>query len=402
MKLSPSFVDGAPPFPEALIALEETCFGWRGLTSRGELLVVNGQNGDKATLPTDSVIVTRGTVATRVCVPPKPAKWKIDEFLSRHRRSTDLTKANRHAEALEFANAAIELADTPYPRFNRAMILLALGRWKEGFAEYYSCEQWPPFERLVIRNARAVGLKLWTGQEIAGKRLLLVHAHGHGDTIMCLRYVEMLRAVGADVALKVPEALRRIAEQFAPVVESFQEAQPDFVCPILQVPGLLSVTPERVRAERYVHVDAGAVEAARARLGPGRHIGIAWLTGDEVKGDYARAIPLAQLVKHLSGEGVVLHSVQRQGGIQAVALGVQVHEMRDFSECAALMLALDRIVTIDTAAVHLAGAIGHPRIDLLLSYWSSWRWLAPWYGNVRLHRQKAVGDWTSALAQLDS
>jgi hypothetical protein len=279
------------------------------------------------------------------------------------------------------------------------MILLALGRWQEGFEAYYRCERAPPFERPIIREARTLGLRLWTGQEIAGKRLFVVHAHGHGDTIMCLRYVAALRAIGADVVLMVPEALRRIAEQFAPVVETFLGAVGDFVVPILQVPGLLGVTPDRVKPEKYIDVDAGLVEAARAKLGPGRHIGVAWLTGDEIRGDYARAISLALLVKHL-GEGVTIHSTQRQGGLQALALDVRVHEMRDFAECAALMLAMDRIVTIDTAAVHLAGAIGHPHIDLLLSYWSSWRWSAPWYGNMTLHRQLTAGDWESALANL--
>jgi hypothetical protein len=400
MKLGSAFVD-APPFPEALIALEETFYGWRGLTARGELLEVHGENGTKATLPEESVLVTRGAVTTRVRTPAKPVEWRIDEFMRRHRRSTDLTKINRHAEALEAIDATIELADTPYARFNRAMILLALGRWREGFAEYYRCEQAPPFERPVVREARAAGLKLWTGQEIAGKRLLLVHAHGHGDTIMCLRYVETLRTIGADVVLMVPESLRQIAEQFAPLVSMFHVAKADFVCPILQVPGLLSIAPDRVKPEAYVAVDPGAVEAVRAKLGPGRHVGIAWLTGDETLGDYPRAMPLAKLVKHLSAEGVTLHSVQKQGAVQALGLGVEVHKLPDFTACAALMMAMDRVATIDTAAAHLAGAIGHPRIDLLLSSWASWRWLAPWYHNITLHRQAAPGDWDSALAQLD-
>jgi ADP-heptose:LPS heptosyltransferase len=44
------------------------------------------------------------------------------------------------------------------------------------------------------------------------------------------------------------------------------------------------------------------------------------------------------------------------------------------------MTVLDEIVTVDTAAVHLGGALGHPKINLLLdTHWASWRWLAPWY-----------------------
>jgi len=51
--------------------------------------------------------------------------------------------------------------------------------------------------------------------------------------------------------------------------------------------------------------------------------------------------------------------------------------------------------------VHLAGAIEHPRVTLLLSHWSSWRWLAHWYPTVKLCRQSTPGDWASALAQID-
>jgi hypothetical protein len=98
--------------------------------------------------------------------------------------------------------------------------------------------------------------------------------------------------------------------------------------------------------------------------------------------------------------GAQLHSVQTQGAEEAQALGVRVHQLEDFYACAALMLAMDRIVSIDTAALHLAGAIGHPRVDGLLSHWASWRWVAPWYSNVRLCRQTSNGDWSSALAQI--
>jgi ADP-heptose:LPS heptosyltransferase len=64
------------------------------------------------------------------------------------------------------------------------------------------------------------------------------------------------------------------------------------------------------------------------------------------------------------------------------------------------MMEMDMIVSVDTAALHLAGAIGHPKVVGLLSHWASWRWLAPWYENVRLCRQAAAGDWSSALAQI--
>jgi ADP-heptose:LPS heptosyltransferase len=71
----------------------------------------------------------------------------------------------------------------------------------------------------------------------------------------------------------------------------------------------------------------------------------------------------------------------------------------DFADCAALMSLMDEIVAVDTAAVHLAGAIGHPSITLLLSSWHSWRWLSPLYDNIRVLRQDTPNDWKSAFAK---
>jgi hypothetical protein len=41
--------------------------------------------------------------------------------------------------------------------------------------------------------------------------------------------------------------------------------------------------------------------------------------------------------------------------------GRKLDAFEDFADCAALMSLMDEIVTVDTAAVHLAGAIGIPR-----------------------------------------
>jgi ADP-heptose:LPS heptosyltransferase len=103
----------------------------------------------------------------------------------------------------------------------------------------------------------------------------------------------------------------------------------------------------------------------------------------------AKALPDVRLV-----------SVQQQGRIEAGLSGVEHHSFEDFADCAALMMCCDEIVTIDTAAVHLAGAIGHPCVKLLLSHWASWRWLAPLYSNIKICRQESAGDWASALGKL--
>jgi hypothetical protein len=399
MKLA-SYTDDLPT-DDAIIAVEETEHGWRGLTARGELLDVRSRNGHKAAMPEGDVLQMQGgkAVSRRVI---DPGEASIEEYVEHFERGRTCVRENRNAEALIEFDAAIRIAPTLFARFNRALVLLALGRWREGFSEYRQSERQPPFTRPAVTEALSAGFKLWDGQDIAGKRLLLLHAHGFGDTLMTLRYVPTLMAIGADVMLKVPDELRSLAEQIAPVTGGLAVSA-DFVLPILHVLDMLSVMPASVGGHgAYLAVDPAAVERWRAQLGPGPHIGIAWLSSTVRPGDYPRDIPIERLVAALGGGDANLHSVQKHGDIDAMAAGVRVHQIGDFADCAALMMAMDRIVSVDTAAVHLAGAIGHPRVELLLGHWSSWRWLARWYPNVKLRRQTTADDWDSALAQLDA
>jgi len=97
-------------------------------------------------------------------------------------------------------------------------------------------------------------------------------------------------------------------------------------------------------------------------------------------------MPLADLLAHVD-EGAEVHSIQLQGGEEAAQLGVHTHEFEDFADCAALISLMNSIITVDTAAAHVAGAIGHPDVTVYLSDWASWRWRDnPFYPNVKLHR----------------
>jgi ADP-heptose:LPS heptosyltransferase len=73
-------------------------------------------------------------------------------------------------------------------------------------------------------------------------------------------------------------------------------------------------------------------------------------------------------------------------------------------DTAALMSALDLIITSDTATAHLAGALGLPAWVVLAAN-ADWRWLlerndSPWYPSLRLLRQRVAGDWDEVFARV--
>ncbi len=88
--------------------------------------------------------------------------------------------------------------------------------------------------------------------------------------------------------------------------------------------------------------------------------------------------------------------------------GMTVHdwtdELDDFADTAALIEALDLVITVDTSVAHLAGALGKP-VWILNRFDACWRWLtdrtdSPWYPTARLFRQPAPGDWSSVLIEV--
>jgi ADP-heptose:LPS heptosyltransferase len=76
----------------------------------------------------------------------------------------------------------------------------------------------------------------------------------------------------------------------------------------------------------------------------------------------------------------------------------------DMADTAALMSALDLVITSDTATAHLAGALGVPTW-VVLHEPPDWRWLlrrsdSPWYPTMRLFRQRRPGDWSTPVAEI--
>lgn len=318
-------------------------------------------------------------------------------------------RAKDYTGALAAADRAIQMdASNPNAHGNRGLALLSLGDYKQGFAEYewrWRCDNFSSPQRDFAQP-------MWDGSDPTG-RIIYVHTEqGYGDTLQFSRYVPMLVARGATVYFEVVLPLRALMQNMkGPAKIITGGAKPpdfDLHVPLLSLPRIFGTTMETLPNEvPYLSVDAARQEKWKSRLasiGSGKKIGLVW--AGNVKPDSGRTCPLenlAPLAQIPELTFISLQSKENPRGDDAPPAGMKLHDvsqdLKDFAETAAAMMNLDLIITIDTAAAHLAGALGRPAW-VLLPFAADWRWMedredSPWYPTLRLFRQSARGDWAA-------
>jgi tetratricopeptide (TPR) repeat protein len=286
---------------------------------------------------------------------------------------THYWRDGRCAEAvplLEWAAGAPELG---VGRGNLGAAYLSLGRPDKGWALYD--------ERAERTGSPARGLPFpeWRGEPLAGKSLFIWLEQGFGDQILAARFVRRLKAERITFACS-PE-LARLFEGLDPrttVVTGEVEVTPH---DCWTLPMSLPRWAKAVPTEPYL---------SRAS-GPVRGVGVAWRGRAEP--DPRRSLPreAAQALLALPG---------------AVSLDPEESGAKDFRDTADLIAGLERVISIDSAVAHLAGAMGKPTQVLLHAQSADWRWreakpgVAAWYPSARIARQSTQGDWSGLVDRI--
>jgi hypothetical protein len=168
--------------------------------------------------------------------------------------------------------------------------------------------------------------------------------------------------------------------------------------------------------DAYLAADPGGRHHWRqvlADLEPGLKVGIAWRGGLPTTRSATRSIPLIKWLPLLRTPGAVFISLQHgdcQEEIAAVREGRKARilhweaAIEDYDATAALVSELDIVVSVQTAIVHLAGALGTP-VWVLIPQVSEWRYgqsgeSMPWYQAARLFRQQSAEDWDAVIARV--
>lgn len=322
----------------------------------------------------------------------------------------------------EFERALSLRPDYPLALFHRALARLLVQDYARG---------WPDYELRRLGAHRAPYHPVaprWQGAPLAGRTLLLRREQGLGDEIMFASILpELIRVAGHCIVECDPRLSGLFARSF-PSATVFG-ALPDSGLPpaVVQrdiafeiemgsLPALLrrSQADFPQRPQGYLKADPARVARWRERLadlGAGRKIGISWTGGVRKTRRALRSIALPAWSPILSTPGTHFISLQYtpEGAGEAADFGAR-HGIRiahwpdaieDYEETAALVCALDLVLSVCTSVVHLGGALGRP-VWVMAPYSPEWRYgfrgeTMPWYPSVRLFRSPAYGQWQPVI-----
>lgn len=324
------------------------------------------------------------------------------------------------AEAGEAALANEDLADA-LALFDRAepgvedADRCAGGRWMAHMLRGDFEAAWRESDA-IRRRGRPDPHRFWEGEELQGKRVILRCLHGFGDAVQIFRFLPRLQALVSHLIVEVPPRLFELAPYFAGMGEviTWGEHAPatppawDVQIELMELPYLFRATTADLDPQHgYVQVPQPWQARVAEVLGPANQprVGVVWSAGEW---NPSRSIPFEDFSSLLDMDGITFFSLQGDPERQRWASLEQGPERRDVYEVgdgiaalAATIAGMDLVITVDTLAAHLAGALNVP-CWLLLQHRADWRWMSrcdasPWYPSLLLQRQTAPGDWAGLV-----
>ncbi|MBI2353871.1 MAG: glycosyltransferase family protein [Deltaproteobacteria bacterium] len=311
------------------------------------------------------------------------------------------------ADAMAACDAVLAAApDHAEAHWNRALLLLLKGDYREGWREY----EWRWQKRGFTSPRRDFPQPRWQGEPVGGRTVLIHAEQGFGDTLQFCRYIPLVAALGARVVFECHPPLVTLMQGLSGNVEVVALGQPlpsfDLHLPLLSLPVIfdttvetipnavpyLSAPPERLPFWRGLAADEGRLR-----------VGLCW--AGKSYPDPGRSCPAELLAPLAEVAGVSWYSLQMgwEGALPLPLTDLTGH-IRDFGDTAALIAQLDLVITVDTAVAHLAGAMGKPTL-VMLPHAPDWRWLlergdTPWYPTLRLIRQAEPGAWRDVVRRV--
>lgn len=289
----------------------------------------------------------------------------------------------------------------------KAFTLLRLGDLNLGFEAYEKRFLFEPRLRRGFKQPR------WDGSEQKGKTLLLYGEQGRGDTIQFVRYAARAKKLVERVVVECPPELCKLVGN----AEGVDEVVPhgsrlpkfDLQASLMSMPFLFKTDLDSIPNEvPYLRVPKQESLDVQLMRSDSIKVGIAWASGHSDVGVHERSMNLSSFLPLFENPQVMFYSLQvgpAAAELQSTGVNAFVQDLGkqfgDFFDTACAIDQLDLVISVDTAIVHLAGALAKP-VWILLPYAAEWRWMrnrtdTPWYPTGKLYRQEKPFGWETVI-----
>lgn len=310
------------------------------------------------------------------------------------------------AAALPWADEALALE----PGFaeagnHRALALLELGRYEEGWAQYDSRLDVGHGGHVVARkfHRRPYTVPMWKGEPV---KLLAIHGEqGLGDEILFLTCLKQLREryeIGAVVIECAPRLVTLLGNSlgvpcYGTHDELVAEHAPQAYLPMGSMPRFIwPVVPN-------AYLKPNKLLKAYYKTSDQFRIGLSWFGGSLLTHGQLRNAPLEEWKQllELPAEFISLQYGPRENEAKVLGIAHDAERIADLDILAALIASCDLVVSVCNTTVHMAGALGVPCLCLVPSK-PAWRYgltgdKMVWYDSVRLLRQAEGEAWASVM-----
>ena len=318
-------------------------------------------------------------------------------------------------ESLAALRRAVELAPhDPKIHHGFGMALLLNGDLPNGWREMDY--RWQSNDYADI--ASPTSAPRWDGSRLNGRSIYIQPEQGLGDTLHFIRYAALLAKQGGRVTVGTHKPLKELVATVPGVSEVSAEGEPlprhDCWVGLMSLPKFLKTDLTNIPADvPYVRADPKKVAQWKERLSREENfkVGLTWAGNPDHTRDRLRSMKLSDFAPLANAQGVTFYSLQHTAGAEQAKSpppGMNFVDLADelptFSDTAAVVESLDLMISVDTAVIHLAGAMAKP-VWTLIHYSPDWRWMleredSPWYPTMRLFRQKVYGDWSEVVRRV--
>lgn len=314
-------------------------------------------------------------------------------------------------QALKDFNLALEVEESFSPaKINRGLLHLLQGNWEKGFLDLEA--RWSDPSQPKLRND--MDYPLWNGSNIKNKTVFIYTEQGFGDTIQFFRFTKSIVNLGGKVILEVPISLKKLLtntfKNVAVISNPISPPKADFFSPLLRLPHILKVKSKEDLCDKPYLAKSPLPKSKRKNLKNQREfkVGLNWSGATNHKEDYKRSIDPGHFEKFSGIDGVIFTDLNFNLEVPRPSCLMNQTNIKptlsDFNDTARIMEKLDLVISVDTATLHLAGALG-VKCWALIPFSPDWRWgtdanSSPWYNSVELFRQPKLADWSTVIDEV--